>query len=83
MDTQIIDGMSTLTLWKMWNYRMCISKQIRNVVRKWAKDKQNEGVLGWVNNQAPATRPTQEWRCAHITCERKFVRSELNSWLCN
>ncbi len=39
-----------------------IPRWIRNVVKKWAEDKQNEGVLWWTKNQAPIARPTQERR---------------------
>jgi hypothetical protein len=79
----------SLMVWTHWHCERCetigcgISKRIRNVVRKWMKDKQNEGVLGWANNQALVARPTQEQRCAHIISKRKFAKSELNSYLCN
>jgi hypothetical protein len=52
MDTQIIDSMTTLTLWKIWNVGCDILKGIWNVVKKWAEDKWNEKVLGRANNQA-------------------------------
>jgi hypothetical protein len=58
MDTQIIDGMTTLSSWKMCNYRMWYIETNTKCSKKWAEDKQNEGVLGWINIQAPTTRPT-------------------------
>ncbi len=47
--------MTTLTLWA--TVRCCKPRWIRNAVRKWDNDKQNVGVVGQVNNQAPALGP--------------------------
>jgi hypothetical protein len=46
MDTQIINDMTTLHRERCRILRCGISRQIWNAIRKWAKDKQNEGVLG-------------------------------------
>jgi len=35
-------------------------KQIQRAIKRWAKDKQNEGVLEQTNNQALVIRPTHE-----------------------
>jgi len=35
-------------------------RDIRNAVKKWAKDKQNERVLGQANNQAPVVGLAQK-----------------------
>jgi hypothetical protein len=53
-----------LALWKMQNCRMWyIEMKIWDVVRKWAENKQNKGVLGWTNNQALVVGLTHEQRC--------------------
>ncbi len=62
-------------VWSHWHHEKCttgcdILRWIRSVVRRWVKDKWNEKVLGWANNQAsiiklrrannqaPSVRPT-------------------------
>jgi len=60
-----------------------IPKQIWNALRKLAKDKQNEGVLGQVDNQALAIRHAQEWKHAHTTFEKTSIKSQINSCSCN
>jgi len=52
-------------------------------MRKLAEDKQNEGVLGQVDNQALTVGPTQEQRRVHTTFERTSIKSEVNFSLCN
>jgi hypothetical protein len=43
-------------VWPHWHCERCetircgIPRWIHNVIRKWADDKQHEGVLGWINN---------------------------------
>jgi hypothetical protein len=73
MDTQIINGMTTLTLWKMRNYKMWYMDTNTKCCKKWLEDKQNEKVLGQANNQAPITWPAQERRCVHTTSKGTFV----------
>jgi hypothetical protein len=58
-------------------------KRIQNVVRKWAEDKWNEGVLKQVNNQAPIVGPAHEQKRVRITSKGTFVRNKINSYLCN
>jgi hypothetical protein len=40
-------------------------------------------MIGWANNQAPITRPTQERKCACTTSKGTFIRSETNFCSCN
>jgi len=60
MDTQIINGMTTLTLWKIQICKMWYIEMNMKCCKKWTEDKRNERVLGEVNNQALDARPTQE-----------------------
>jgi hypothetical protein len=70
----------SLMVWSHWHRERCaivrcgISRQIWSVVRKWAKDKWNERVLGQVNNQAVTIGPTQEWKHACTISEEPFAR---------
>jgi hypothetical protein len=76
----------SLMIWPHLYHERCatircdIWKQICNVVKRWAKDKQNEKVLKQVNNQTPTTRPTQEWRRVHTTSKKMSIRSKANSY---
>jgi hypothetical protein len=57
----------SLLVWPHLHHERCrtIRYGIHNVVKKWAKeDKCNEGVLGWINNQAPIVGHVQEQRHA-------------------
>jgi len=47
-------------------------------MRKWVKDKRNEGVLKWTNNQVPVVGLAQEQRHVHITFEGTFAKSKVN-----
>jgi hypothetical protein len=47
LDTQLINGINREICATI---RCDISKRIWNAVKKWAEDKQNEGVLKQVNN---------------------------------
>ncbi len=55
---------------------------VRNVVRKWADDKGNVGVVGQANNQAPTLEPAHEQRRIHMISKGMFIRSEANSCSC-
>jgi hypothetical protein len=61
-----------------YNHIEILPKEVCDV-----EDKQNEEVLRWTNNQAPASRPTQEWKYAPTTFKRTHIRSEINSCSCN
>jgi hypothetical protein len=60
MGTQIINGMTTLTPWKVHTIRCGKPKQVHNAMRKWVDDKQNVGVVGRANNQVPTCGPAHE-----------------------
>jgi hypothetical protein len=72
-------------VWPHWHHERWATigcgkpKWVHNVVKKWANDKRNVGVVGWVNNQAPAPGPAHEWRCACVIFEGAPTRREANS----
>jgi hypothetical protein len=51
INTQIINGMSTLTTWKCAIVGCGKPRWVLNIVKKWTKDKWNVGVVGWINNK--------------------------------
>jgi hypothetical protein len=53
-----------------------------NALKKWTKDKQNVGVVGWANNQMFVVGPTQDQRHVHMACEGTSIKSVANSCLC-
>ncbi len=58
VDTKMINGMFTLITWKNCAIIECGKpRQVCNVVKKWTKDKQNVGVVGWANNQVTTIGP--------------------------
>jgi len=81
--------LKSLMVWPHWHCERCaivrrvILRWIWNVVRKWTKEKQNERVLGWINNQTPTTGPTHEWKRVRITSKGTSIKSKVNSCLCN
>ncbi len=75
-------------VWSHWHCERCTiircgkPRWIHNVVRKWADDKRNVGVVGWINNQALAPGRTHEQRCVHVMFKGMFIKRETNSCLC-
>jgi hypothetical protein len=75
-------------VWSHWHHDKWITircgkpRQIRNVVMKSTKYRQNANVVGWVNNQAFAPRPTHEWRCACMIFLKTSIRRETNYCSC-
>ncbi len=71
-------------VWPSWHRERCeivgcgILRQ--KVIRRWAKDKWNEGVLERTNNEALATRPTLEQRRVHTMSKGTYVKREVNSY---
>jgi hypothetical protein len=75
MGTQIVNGMSTLR----WATVRCGKPRwVRNVVRKWTKDKQNANVLGRANNKVSALGPAHEQKYVCMIFEETFIRSDTN-----
>ncbi len=70
-------------VWPHWHHQRCgtvgcgIANQIQSVIRKWAKDKWNEKVLGQINNQALVVKLAREWRHARITIEGTFAKNKI------
>jgi len=75
-------------VWPNWNCERCAivgcdkTRQVCSVIRKWADDKRNVGVIKWTKNQAHAPRPTHEQKHAHVIFEGMSTRRETNSCLC-
>jgi hypothetical protein len=46
----------------MGNYRIGKPRKVCSVVKNWVENKQNVGVVGWVNNQVSAPKPAHEWK---------------------
>jgi len=75
-------------VWPHWHHerweigRCKKPKQVHSVVRKWARDKWNIGLVGQVNNQTPTLGPAHERKRACMIFERTSTRSETNSYLC-
>jgi hypothetical protein len=53
-----------------------------NIVKKWIKDKWNANVLGWVNNQVPATKLAQDRKHVHVVAKGTSIRNVANSCSC-
>jgi hypothetical protein len=73
-------------VWPHWHHERWATigcsklKWVRSVIKKWANDKRNVGVVGWTNNQALALRPAHERRCAYAIFEGTSTRREANSY---
>jgi hypothetical protein len=74
--------MTTLVSWKMGYVRCGKPKWVHGVVKKWVEGKQNVGVVGWVDNQAPTPGLTHEQRRTCMISKGMFIKSEINSHLC-
>jgi hypothetical protein len=82
MGTKIVNDMTTLTPWKVGNYRMWQTKMVHNVIRKWADDKWNVYVVGRTNNQVLALGPTHEQKHVRVISKITFTKKETNSCSC-
>jgi hypothetical protein len=51
-------------------------RQVHSVVKKWAEDKWNVNVVGQVNNQVFAPRPTHKWRDVLMVSEGTSIKNE-------
>ncbi len=71
----------------LWQCERCAiigcgkSRWVCNVVRKWAEDKWNVGVVRWINNQLPTVGPAQD-QPVHVVSKGAFIRNVKNSYSC-
>jgi hypothetical protein len=54
-------------------------RRIGSVVRKWANDKRNVGVVEQTNNQVLAFKLAHEWRHVCVMSKGMSIRREANS----
>ncbi len=76
-------------VWPHWHHEICaivrcgVLRRIWNVVRKWAENKWNEGMIGWANNHAHIVRLAWERKHVRITSKKTFAKSEINFCSCS